>query len=132
MGYSPWGRKESDMTERLHFHFQPVLKSTPPLPHTGKQIAVSRVQQVPQSRPQHSWQMWGRADRWQGEGVLGSVHGQAWELWFLPRPLVNLKLSDPHPILVGLSIPLSSEVSAHVFFPQTWLLFGGEAWKSHG
>ena len=22
MGYSPWGHKESDMTERLHFHFQ--------------------------------------------------------------------------------------------------------------
>ena len=22
MDYSPWGRKESDMTERLHFHFQ--------------------------------------------------------------------------------------------------------------
>ena len=21
MGYSPWGRKESDATERLHFHF---------------------------------------------------------------------------------------------------------------
>ena len=21
VGYSPWGRKESDMTERLHFHF---------------------------------------------------------------------------------------------------------------
>ena len=21
MGCSPWGRKESDMTERLHFHF---------------------------------------------------------------------------------------------------------------
>ena len=21
MGYSPWGRKESDMTDRLHFHF---------------------------------------------------------------------------------------------------------------
>ena len=20
-GYSPWGRKESDMTEQLHFHF---------------------------------------------------------------------------------------------------------------
>ena len=20
MGYSPWGRKESDMTEQLHFH----------------------------------------------------------------------------------------------------------------
>ena len=24
MGYSPWGREESDMTERLHFHF-PLL-----------------------------------------------------------------------------------------------------------
>ena len=21
VGYSPWGRKELDMTERLHFHF---------------------------------------------------------------------------------------------------------------
>ena len=21
MGYNPWGRKESDTTERLHFHF---------------------------------------------------------------------------------------------------------------
>ena len=21
VGYSPWGRKESDMAERLHFHF---------------------------------------------------------------------------------------------------------------
>ena len=21
MGYSPWGRKESDTTEQLHFHF---------------------------------------------------------------------------------------------------------------
>ena len=24
MGYSPWGRKESDTTERLHFHFSNV------------------------------------------------------------------------------------------------------------
>ena len=23
VGYSPWGRKESDTTEQLHFHFQP-------------------------------------------------------------------------------------------------------------
>ena len=27
-GYSSWGRKESDMTERLHFHFH-ILKSDP-------------------------------------------------------------------------------------------------------
>ena len=26
MGYNPWGRKESDMTERLHFHFYVFLK----------------------------------------------------------------------------------------------------------
>ena len=24
VGYSPWGRKESDTTERLHFHFHSV------------------------------------------------------------------------------------------------------------
>ena len=24
VGYSPWGRKESETTERLHFHFQTV------------------------------------------------------------------------------------------------------------
>ena len=23
-GYSPWGHKESDTTERLHFHFSPL------------------------------------------------------------------------------------------------------------
>ena len=25
-GYGPWGRKESDMTEQLHFHFQGVVR----------------------------------------------------------------------------------------------------------
>ena len=29
VGYSPWGRKESDMTERLHFHFQGVVMVFP-------------------------------------------------------------------------------------------------------
>ena len=32
IGYSPWGRKESDMTERLHFHF-----------HFGERIGILRV-----------------------------------------------------------------------------------------
>ena len=27
MGYSPWGRKESDMTEQLHIHF--LISSLP-------------------------------------------------------------------------------------------------------
>ena len=26
MGYSPWGHKESDMTERLHFYFHALEK----------------------------------------------------------------------------------------------------------
>ena len=26
VGYSPWGRKESDTTEQLHFHFQEINK----------------------------------------------------------------------------------------------------------
>ena len=26
VGYSPWGRKKSDMTERLHFHFHALEK----------------------------------------------------------------------------------------------------------
>ena len=26
VGYSPWGRKESDTTERLHFHFLSFLQ----------------------------------------------------------------------------------------------------------
>ena len=26
MGYSPWCRKESDTTERLHFHFTFLMK----------------------------------------------------------------------------------------------------------
>ena len=25
-GYTPWGRKESDKTERGHFHFSPITK----------------------------------------------------------------------------------------------------------
>ena len=28
VGYSPWGHKESDMTERLHFHFLSLLPDT--------------------------------------------------------------------------------------------------------
>ena len=29
VGYSPWGRKESDMTERLHFHVSLVAEHRP-------------------------------------------------------------------------------------------------------
>ena len=36
--YSPWGRKESDMTERLHFHFS----FSHPFMTTGKTITLAR------------------------------------------------------------------------------------------
>jgi len=29
VGYSSWGRKESDTTERLHFHFQLTILFVP-------------------------------------------------------------------------------------------------------
>ena len=32
VGYSPWGRKESDTTERLHFHFSLVSQTVKNLP----------------------------------------------------------------------------------------------------
>ena len=31
MGYSPWGHKESDTTERLHFHFHFPFQRMPSL-----------------------------------------------------------------------------------------------------
>ena len=32
MGYSPWGHKESDATERLHWCAQEALSLLPPIP----------------------------------------------------------------------------------------------------
>ena len=34
MGYSPWGPKESDTTERLHFLFAQMVKNLPPVQET--------------------------------------------------------------------------------------------------
>ena len=39
MGYSPWGRKESDMTERLHFHFLSYKEYGLPSWSSGKEFA---------------------------------------------------------------------------------------------
>ena len=54
MGYSPWGRKESDTTERLHLHFHNIQLSRllqnlrlllipSPLPSSGKSILVTTI-----------------------------------------------------------------------------------------
>ena len=41
VGYSPWGRKEPNTTERLHFHFQTCLTSQwPELCHKPEPQAI--------------------------------------------------------------------------------------------
>ena len=47
MGYSPWGHKESDTTELLHFHFLWhsaffIVQLSHPFMTTGKTIALTR------------------------------------------------------------------------------------------
>ena len=44
VGYSPWGRKESDMTEQLHFHIHKTMEKHR-LPKKGK-IANCDPQQL--------------------------------------------------------------------------------------
>ena len=41
VGYNPWGRKESDTTERLHFHFHEGLQD--PLELTPKKDALFTI-----------------------------------------------------------------------------------------
>ena len=50
MGYSPWGHKESDMTERLHFSGLKHLieeekkkKKKPLFPGNGKQVLIVSI-----------------------------------------------------------------------------------------
>ena len=53
MGYSPWGRKESDMTEQLHFtslHFTPLhvkkshmRENQPPLFHSWSLVFLTAL-----------------------------------------------------------------------------------------
>ena len=40
MGYSPWGRKESDTNERLHFHFHSCVKVLPSVILEGLSIII--------------------------------------------------------------------------------------------
>ena len=35
MGYSPWGRKESDTTEQLHFYFHGITPEKAMAPHSS-------------------------------------------------------------------------------------------------
>ena len=42
VAYSPWGRKESDTTERLHFHFSLSCRFLPPILFLSKQESLSK------------------------------------------------------------------------------------------
>ena len=45
VGYSPWGRKESDTTERLHFHFitiEKVNRYIIPEEKLGRELIVTK------------------------------------------------------------------------------------------
>ena len=44
VGYSPWDRKESDTTERLHFHFLAILESLSCGSSTGLKRLCHRAQ----------------------------------------------------------------------------------------
>ena len=84
VGYSPWGRKESDTTERLHFHFPPCFLAS--------QVALVVKSRLPVQEMQETWGdpwlgkiSWGR--RWHPTpGFLpGKSHGQrglvGYSLW---------------------------------------------------
>ena len=83
VGYSPWGHKESNMTERLHFpprglmpypgllHPEPLTCSSPLLTHTSSGdtqtqfclslcgVSVSWCTQGMFEPSEHLWQVWG-------------------------------------------------------------------------
>ena len=46
MGYSPWSHNESDLTERLHFHFLSVLSTKTVKPNGKKQELESGSSQA--------------------------------------------------------------------------------------
>ena len=58
VGYSPWGRKESDMTERLHFHFHHQTVSFGYFYHSGvlKEFLVSAMLRKKSSRDSEPWE----------------------------------------------------------------------------
>ena len=46
MDYSPWGLKELDTTERLHFHFQSFIRASLPA-QMVKNLSAIQETQVP-------------------------------------------------------------------------------------
>ena len=51
VGYSPWGRKESDMAERLHFHFYALEKEMA----THSSVLAWRIPGTGSHRVRHDW-----------------------------------------------------------------------------
>ena len=53
IGYSPWGRKESDTTERLHFHFQ-KSSSTGNMKKITPNHIISKIMKINKERKSYS------------------------------------------------------------------------------
>ena len=78
MGYSPWGRKESDMTERLHFHFIGGLTDE----------RTSLVAQMVKSPPA-VWETWTQPLGWEDpleEGMAAHSSVLAWRIPWMEEP----------------------------------------------
>ena len=73
VGYSPWGRKELDTTERLHFHFQTMVEVMKIKVTSFKIPSMHCYTQCPQpcSRPPPTHTRTG--DSWTLAGKSGSV-----------------------------------------------------------
>ena len=69
-GYSPWGRKESDMTERLHFHFLFYSPSSVP---SRAGIVIINVKRLQEHCQLLKWRRWARCKQTVGH-CLGPWH----------------------------------------------------------
>ena len=76
MGYNPWGRKESDMTEQLHFHFLSW--------YYGASLVAQTVKRLPTMR--ETWvQSLGREDPLEKEMATHSSI-LAWKIPWTEEP----------------------------------------------
>ena len=75
VGYSPWGRKESDTTEQLHFTFPGSSVSKEPACNAGDMSSIPGVGKILQRR------------KWQPTPVSlpGKSHGQRSLVGYSPR-----------------------------------------------
>ena len=85
VGYSPWGHRESDTTERLHFHFH-LAQS----PHNGN-WGPQEGKELTQDCAAPVLCLWPIYDK--REGLKGSSQGSLCFLFSLSNPIVTVTMS---------------------------------------